>query len=466
MADILLIQPPTSFTNKAINLGKTDYLLGLPYLAAVLKQEGLSFRALNDLDATYSIDDILTLCEAEKVKIVGISATTQMIRSAVKLAKAVKGRFGKSIHVALGGIHAALDPQIIERHPFFDSVVTGEAETFAPQFFRRILDGEPLSGVFKATPPADLDALPFPAFDHVENSQIQNGPTVPILGTRGCPHRCGYCCIPLLNPKTRHRSPSNITQEIRSRLPQAREFFFVDDAATVRRSHIASLCETILKERLAIRFYMITRLDYMDDELLALLKRAGCKTLLAGIESGNERIRNQVIGKRLTDETIFKALGLIKKHKIGVQLFFMIGHPGETKPDMLDSVNYPTRLLRAGFTNIEMVGFHLTIPYPKTPYFDWCVEHGGINPNPVDDYINDKLGDGFYGHWPNLIPQGVTLDEMERYRSLAHRKFYFRPRYIARRFLDDLLNPRQFANDIHNALSILRSGTASDKRDV
>jgi hypothetical protein len=82
----------------------------------------------------------------------------------------------------------------------------------------------------------------------------------------------------------------------------------------------------------------------------------------------------------------------------------------------------------------------------------------------VDEYIAGKLGDGFTGNWPVLIPEGLTMEKMLRYRDEAHRRFYLRPRYVARRFLFHLATPRKLIGDVRNGLSVLWRGTS--KREV
>jgi radical SAM superfamily enzyme YgiQ (UPF0313 family) len=220
------------------------------------------------------------------------------------------------------------------------------------------------------------------------------------------------------------------------------------------------MCEAILRERLKVKFQMITRVDYLNEDVVRALKRAGCESLMLGVESGNERIRNESIGKRLKDDAIFTGMALLRKYNIHVDLFFMIGHPGETEDDIRDSVEFPYRLERAGLTNIQQAGYHLSIPFPGTEYFRWCVEKGQFSAALVDEYIAGKLGDGFMGNWPFLIPEGLTMEKMLQYRDEAHRRFYLRPRYVARRFLFHLANPKKLIGDVRNGLSVLRRGTS------
>ena len=462
MTDVLLIQPPVSVTNHLANSGGDVYHIGLSYLSGMLKKENISFRIINNSNVAYSIEDILSLCESEKVKILGISAITPIIRTTVKLAKEVKERLKDKIHILLGNAHVSVDPDIINRYPYFDSAICGEADNIIVEHINKILQGEKPTGIFTASPPMDLDELPFPAFESIENTIFKKGDIIPIIGTRGCPYKCGYCARAAMSKIVRSRSSQNIVEEVLTRIPLTKQFFFNDDCATINKKHIISLCSLIIERKLKIKFWMITRIDLIDDEMGQLLKKAGCISLLVGIESGNERIRNEIIQKNLSDEKIFRGMAITKKYNLPVQLFFMIGHPEETVSEIGDTINYPLKLEKMGFNNIELVGYHLTIPLPGTRYFDWYLQQGKISPSIIDDYIQNKLGDGFYGHWPYLIPEGITFKEMDKFRVIGTKNFHLRPAYVFRRLLQDIHRPKQILFDLKNAFYVIKQGTSAD----
>ncbi|MFA6561907.1 MAG: radical SAM protein [Verrucomicrobiia bacterium] len=462
MTEFLLFQPPVSLTNPKANTGGDTYSIGLAYVAAALRQSDVKVRVINNAAATYSIKDILDLVASDSVRIVGLSTLLATIPATVAVARAIKSRFGKKVHVMLGNAYASIDPDIGKRYPYFDTVVTGEADLTVPELARRILAGETVEGSIEATPPDDLDAVPFPAYDLFENTHWKKGTLLPIVGTRGCPHQCGYCARQALSKKVRSRSPENLVAEIKARLPMTRRFYFQDDSATINRNHVLAFCRKLLQSRLVISYEMTTRADCLDDEVVSLLKQSGCRTLLLGVESGSERIRNEVIKKRLTDKEIFDGVAVCKRRGLAVQLFFMIGHPQETQNDVMASLNYPLKLWKLGLTNIETVGYHVTLPIPTTPYFTWCVQKGKISPNLVDDYITGKLGDGYFGHWPYLVPDGMTEEDLLRSRAVGNRQFHLRASYAYRRLLRDLSHPEDLMADLKHAYYLLKHGGSSD----
>ncbi len=463
MTDILLIQPPVSYTNKIANSGKSDFPIGLVYVGSMLRKHKFSSRILNNSMGDYSIEDIINIIESDKIRILGISALLATIPSAVRLAKAVKNRFGDRVHVMLGNAHISVDNDIIRRYPYFDSGVQGEADHFIVEHVSRILAGEKRLGIFTAAPPKNLDELPIPMLDMVENMAVfKKNSLVPIVGTRGCPYQCGYCARPALSKNVRSRSADSLLAEIESRLHITDSFYFQDDTATISKTHITNFCREVIKRKLKIKFEITTRLDCLTDEIASLLKQAGCRTLLVGIESGNERIRQEVIQKNLSDDQIFRGMQCTKKYNLPVQLLFMLGHPEESHKEAMDSVNFPIKLVKMGFTNIEMVGFHITFPLPSTRYFDWCLKNEKFSANIVDDYIDGKLGDGYAGVWPYLIPNGLTYEDLVDYRKMATRSFFIRPAYIMKRAIHSILNPQQLASDIKNGFYVLTQGSSSD----
>lgn len=172
MTDVLLLQPPVSFTNHLANAGENTYPLGLSYLSGMLKRKGISVRTINNVNVAYSIEDLLDLCESEKIKILGISSLLATIRSTIKIARAVKGRFKDNIHVLLGNAYVSTDPDIINRYPYFDSAIDGEADFLIIEHVNKTLQGEKLMGFFKASPPLNLDELAFPAFENCAKKKI------------------------------------------------------------------------------------------------------------------------------------------------------------------------------------------------------------------------------------------------------------------------------------------------------
>ncbi|MFH1642551.1 MAG: radical SAM protein, partial [Nanoarchaeota archaeon] len=299
MEKILLLQPPVSFKEKTFALVPNCPHLGLLYLASALIKQGFEAKYLDISDNSLNLKEVLELIKTETIKVVGITTMTQNIKGAVQLAKFLKEN-NCSAKIIIGGPHISADPTLIERFPYFDIAITGESELTFPKIVQDLIRGKSIKGIMKGETPMNLDDLPFPARHIVDQSIYKkrgvwaNG----IFATRGCPYHCNFCSIPAIDKRVRFRSPNLIVEEMKQcvALTGMKLFNFSDDALTIKQEFVFQLCEKILKLPFKIKWEAQSRINYVDRPMLKIMKRAGCTKLLFGIESGNERIRNQIIG--------------------------------------------------------------------------------------------------------------------------------------------------------------------------
>ncbi|MFH1847617.1 MAG: cobalamin-dependent protein, partial [Candidatus Omnitrophota bacterium] len=245
MKDVILIHCPIILYNDEAEKKRyrghggderSVYPMGILYIAACLERAGHSVRVIDVSPEGHTIQDLLKIIEEERPGIVGLSAMTTSISSAVSLASAIKGKFRDDVLVGLGGVHLRCDPGFMDRFPIFDFGVTGEAEKTFGDIVRRVKAGEKVRGIIAGELIKDLDALPFPA-RHLINPAIYlreeqmkfEIPAAGILGSRGCPYGCGFCCIPAIGKSVRLRSPENVVDEMESVYDQCRgSYHFLD----------------------------------------------------------------------------------------------------------------------------------------------------------------------------------------------------------------------------------------------
>jgi anaerobic magnesium-protoporphyrin IX monomethyl ester cyclase len=459
MTDVLFIHSPMILyqdKDDALNFRshggdeKSYYPLGILYMAACLEKKGHSVSMIDVAAEGKTLVDVLGAILEKKPRIIGISSMTTSIASAVSLAKAIKEKFGDSIPVGLGGVHMCCDPTIIERFPYFDFGIKGEGEITFPKLVDRVKKGEKIKGIIPGELVADLDAIPFPA-RHLVNPDIYRReeqmkfevPAAGILGSRGCPFGCAFCCIPAIGHKVRFRSVKNVVDEMVSVYDDCRgAYSFVDDCMTLDRNRTLAFCQEIQDRKLSCRWIASTRVNTMDDEVVRALKRAGCTDLYFGVESGHERIRNEVIKKKITDAQIKNAMQLCRRHGIVSNLFLMVGFPGETWNEVMATVRIGHKV------GADMIGIHVTMPFPGTPLFDYAKDKGMIPKDLVDQYASGKLGRGFRGIWPLFIPEGLTLEDLVRAKKLAYRYFYLHPKWFWHRLLVWLRIKGKFSEDL------------------
>ena len=158
------------------------------------------------------------------------------------------------------------------------------------------------------------------------------GPFTFIVTSRGCPAGCKYCIKHVTYQNTvRVRSAENVVEELEY-LGQLgiTNIHMYADLFTVNREHVVSICNLILERGLKIRWTCNSRVDYVDEEMLALMGKAGCWMISWGIESSNEMILKRA-RKGYKKEQAFKALRWAKAAGIKNWGYFIIGLPGETE---------------------------------------------------------------------------------------------------------------------------------------
>jgi anaerobic magnesium-protoporphyrin IX monomethyl ester cyclase len=326
--------------------------------------------------------------------IVGISCKSQNFRSASRVAQLVK-TINKDIVVVIGGPHPSLQQAAALKEEFFDIAVFGEGENTILEILQARTGQKALSaipgiayrhgGQVMVNPAReliqDLDALPFPISSAPE--VLKDYSTYPkdafrnIFAIRGCPYNCSFCGSRYIWTRTpRFRSVENILQEIKE-LQKLRInwIHFDDDTFGIKRSFIKELANGIARHCPDIAWSCEMHVNLIDTEIISLMKKAGCKDIQMGVESGNNEILKE-IRKGITIEGAINAARIIKEANIGLELFFMVGFPQETEETLNDTFK--------AIKNIpcDNIIYSIFTPYPGTEIFDYCKQEGII----AEDY--------------------------------------------------------------------------------
>ena len=454
MAEVILINTPIFLVRREEPMGyelSHHPPLGLLYIASYLRRHGISVKMCDVPARGLHLEDLIDEIKKEKPLLVGLSALTSGIRSAVEIAREIKRVFGSTPKVGLGGAHVSVDPTFIKRFPSFDFAVIGEGEKTMLKIIRDIVTGEEVSGIYEGEVSNNLDDYPFPARELVDIGDYfyakerlrGEPPTAMMIATRGCPYRCNFCSRPNYLRKFRARSAKNIVdemEEIYQDYPGG--FSFEDDTFTLNKKLIHEFCEELMKRRLNVLWKAMTRADVVDDELLKHMHQAGCEDLFFGVETGNERVRNEVIKKHITDEQIFTAIRLCKKHGIHTNILLMLGFPTETEKEIKDTINFASR------ARADLMGVRITIVMPGSRLFEEAKRDGVIDENVIDKYARGELGKGFKNVWPLYIPKDLTREELFEIRKKIYRRFYLDPAWILRRIFLYLRSWERLREDI------------------
>jgi anaerobic magnesium-protoporphyrin IX monomethyl ester cyclase len=225
----------------------------------------------------------------------------------------------------------------------------------------------------------NLDDLPLPRHDLLPLDRYRapmiKGPYSFVVTSRGCPANCQFCIKHVSYGRTvRVRSPENVLAELRLlRDLGLRDVNMYADLFTVDRDQVVGICELMLQEKLDFRWMCNSRVDFVDEEMLRLIARAGCWMIAWGIESANEGILQRV-RKGYRPERAVQALGWARAAGIKNWGYFIVGLPGETDETVRQTIELAKKL------PLDLVLFHIAAPYPGTPFFFEAVEKGWFRP--------------------------------------------------------------------------------------
>ncbi len=423
---------------------RTSPSLGLAYLAAISERRGDQVRVHDGDVEDVPLERVLP---EYRPQVVGITANTIQIKSAWRDAALVKSL--TEALVVLGGPHPTVLPAESAQRPEVDVVVRGEGEAAWEEICQVLETGgeqpdlSQVQGIsFKKPdgqvvhtpnrPVDDPDSLPFPAYHFFKMGRYTNlqptvdqveGPSYPILTSRGCPYRCTYCSQ--IAPRIwRGRSPRNVVEEWRWLVRElgAGEIGVLDDSFNIDRARALEICDLLIAEGLNhVPWIMINgiRANLADKELLGRMREAGCIRTAFGVESGNQRILDSVIDKHLTLEQVraaFQAAREVGMETIG---FFIIGLPGETEETMEDTIRFACEL------DPVVANFSMATPFPGTQMHRTVMEQGKLLVQDYDDFAFFEGQASF--EMPDMPPELV-----ERKWKEAYRRFYLRPHRILR----------------------------------
>ena len=383
---------------------------------------------------------------------------TPQLQGTVELAKTIKAKLGSKIKIFFGGPHISADPDFINRFSdIFDYAITGEAEITLLESLEKLIAGKKIPKVQAGKVIMNLDTIPFPDRSLIKRDKYSQRESM--MYSRGCPYHCYYCSRPSISKITRYRSAKNIIDEIKLAYKDCLgEIDFQDDTFTLNKGRVMDFCKEVIEENLNLDWRCNTRIDLVDEELLCEMKKAGCSLIHFGIESGNEKIRKEIVNKgQFTNKEIYKVISWCKKYKIKVAGYFMIGHPGETKKDLEDTKKM---ILNSG---IDLLGLSIPTPFPGSRLYEIARERGIINEKIINKFANKELGEGYAGNYPVFTSEKISRDFIFSLMKEINRNFYLNPKMFLRKFLEDISSFNRLKQDFFDLISLISRGTSSKK---
>lgn len=433
--------------------------MDLAYMAAMIeKAEGEAI--IKDYPAEKkNFSNFKTDLQKIKPNILILSVTTPTLDSDLQYCKIAKKINPKIITIAKGAHFYEFDKEILTNFGDLDIIIRGETEETIYEIIKekKLKDIKGISYrrgkiIFRNQERPfleNLDSLPFPA-RHLLNNKLYCFPDTGlpyalILSGRGCPGNCIFCLVGKVSgKKLRTRSIASIILEIEICIRDfnIRTFFFRADTFTWKKDWVIEFCEEIIKKNLKIRWGTNSRVNTLTEEVVRVMKKAGCDVIGFGIESGNQKILDKM-GKNITLKESRQAVELCNKYRIKTLLFFLLGLPWENQKTIKDTINFAKELPGTFYT------FSIAYPFPGTEFAKIAKENNLLTKHSLYGFDYAK---------PAVKTYFLSNDDLIFYRKKALKEVYFRPQYILR-----VLSQ---ARSLKELLSYIREGISKSRKLV
>ncbi len=485
---VLLINPPETSVKE--NLTFVGLPLGLLYIAAILEKEGEKVHIFDSFTYNNKLEEkeigngikhvgaswkrIEKEIQEKKPEIVGISNhLTSQLENTLKVAKIAK-KINKKIKIIVGGPHASSNPQDFFKTGDVDFVIMGEGEFAFSKLIKELKNKkkkfEKINNLVymhknkikinKSKLIQNLDSLPIPAY-HLINMknyldlirggrgritlETKNDKRISMITSRGCPFNCIFCSIHgHMGRKWRANSAEYVIKHINKLVKEYKinHVSFEDDNLTLNIPRFEKILDGLIKNKIKITWDTPNgiRADNLNLNLLKKMKKTGCSSLKIGIESGDQEVVNKIVGKALDLKKVIKTVSLCKKLDIPLTGFFIIGMPGETKKNIMQTINFAIMLKRKFDMDSVM---HIAMPLIGTRMYEISKKNNYL--------VHDSNPSDFSGT-QNLMIKTEEFDPafLKKARKRYYDKFlklqimwlFKNPRKLFR-YLLQLKNPRK-----------------------
>ena len=416
--------------SKLLFLQNLEYeLLGPMYISAMVKNRGHECR----LVLGKHLGDFTNVIEEYRPDVIGFSVMSGSHTWAVEIAGEIKKRY--DVLNVFGGPHATFFPELIEE-PCVDMLIRGEGEEAAVEMLNYIeekgninndnilnMSFKKKNGTIIHNPlrnlRQNLDDYPFPdrhLYDAL-NKRIDR--TIrSVITSRGCPFSCTFCfnesAQKMYKGKGKYVRIRNIDKIIEECLElknttDVRVVFFMDDVFGMNKKWIYEFLP-IFRREVNLDFVCLVRADIVasDRDYASRLAEGGCRTAYFGIESGNERLRNVLLNKKISNEDISKAAAYLHESGIKFKTFNILGLPGETIEEALSTINLNIAI------KTDYPWCSTFLPLPRTKLAQYAVEHGYLD----EEYMH-RISKSFFVSSALKNNDSSVLDNLQKFFQTA-----------------------------------------------
>jgi len=426
--------------------GTLYYPYWLAYCVGVCEDKGIDCKLVDCITKEFTLEDTLKEIENVRPEYIMCELTTSTVSYDYKTLNAIKKAF-PDIKIIVGGTHATILPeQVLNECGAIDFIVRQEYDFTVPELVLSS-DLESVKGISyridgKVTHNpdcdlTDLDKLPFVSKVYQKYLDVNDyayafaqKPMIQIVASRGCPNQCNFCSYPstMGGRLYRTRSVNDLADEfeyILNEMSEIKEIFIEDDTFTVNQKRVRDFCDELIKRNLKAVWSCNTRVD-LTFETMSKMKDAGCRLLVCGYESGNQKVLDETKkGITLEQSRAFAK----NARKLGIKVFgcFMIGLKG----DNLDTINETYEFAKEVYP--DMCFFQQAVPFPGTEFYAWAKSNGYLI---TEDYSKWLNADGYLNCLVDY--PYATHQEIEKLRDNLMSKYYFSFAYIGKTFLANL----------------------------
>ncbi|MDR0908612.1 MAG: B12-binding domain-containing radical SAM protein [Spirochaetaceae bacterium] len=466
MANIYFINPPFKaeygkFSREQrspaiTKSGALYYPLWLIYAAVLAEKNGHSVcfldapaKPLDTSEALLEVRQEVAKLNTERLLFV-LDTSTPSIKNDVSFGAELKKEFPASFVVLVGTHPSAVPEETLAMNTAIDAVTIAEFDKTISELANEldktddwsVFKGENLKGILfqhgsrtitHNSYMENLDELPFASafikkyldvHDYFFPASVY--PSIQIFTGRGCPAHCTFCVYPqtMHGHTYRVRSPENVAAEfqyIADNFPEVKEVVIEDDTFTINKERTVAVCKLLIEKGLNKRLkWLCNARVNLDLETMKIMRKAGCRLIIPGIESGNQQILNN-IKKGTKVEQFYDYVRNAKKAGLLIHACYMVGNQGETRETMEETLRLALKL------NTDTAQFFPMIPYPGTEAYNWAKQNGYIEA----DYTKYCKEDGEHNTVLNL--PGLSAEDIVSFCDMARKKYYLRPRYILHR---------------------------------
>ena len=467
----LFINPPNQKRKNDVN--KAVVPLALAYLASVLLKDKHEVKILDsvieDINNEFKFNKteyfgldlkkIKSEIERNNPDVVGVSCLfTTVYEISIEICRIAKECNIK--YTLIGGPTPSALIDLFASKSYIDFVFLGESENSISEFAQVMVNGngrqlKDIDGIAYKGPDnqivvqkkknfiSNLDDIPFPArhllpmekyfkVSSPHGAVYKSKRNTPIMTSRGCTAKCNFCASTnVWGNRYRYRSADNVIEELKhlKREYKIEEFQLFDDNFTFNKKRTIEICNRLKGMKMHWSMPNGLALWALDEERIKAMSESGCHYVIVAIESGNQRVLREVIRKPLKLSKALEMCECIKRYKISLSGFFIIGFPDETLEEIRDTYKFALKC------NLEHASFAYATPLPSSRLWQQAErENLFIKKFDLTNIIYDK---------PSLKSRNWAIDELQSLVLQLNREFYLKT---------FLKNPRIIFFHIINAL--------------